>query len=424
MPKERLKRRMLGRLGWRIVLLAVGCVVVTTSVLGLLVHQMVGMMEDGRVRDRAAAALASAGDLYAEVGVLPSQARLDDATLPTDVRSAATDSVVTFVRGGGGEPTTVVAAGPMTVDGLRRVLSVSADASDLDAARASIDGVLVAAGLATALFLATIAGVTAAGLTRRLETAAGASLELAVDRGGGHGVRSALGGRPRHPDEVDRLAESIDAMAAQLHSRLEAEQRFTADLAHELRTPLAGMLMASDLLDDSRPAQLVRDRTQRLRVLVEDLLEVSRLEAGVTPVLAEPIDLGSAVHAAVKRAVAEGVPGADAVQWEYEGSGGTVMLEQRRLDRVISNLLKNAAAHGAAPVTLRVSSAQVSVTDSGSGFPAAILDAGPSRFVSRGGGWGLGLTIARAQAEQQDIGFWLSNAPGARITLVFPPSGS
>lgn len=420
----------LGRLGTRIVALAVVSVLTTAAVIGLLVHQMVGVMEDGRLRDRATQSLVGAGDLFAEVGVLQRGATLDAKDLSPELREQAKWGIVTL-RSTENGTNRVVAAGPVTVADKPRVLSVTVDVPEAESSQAAVDRVLIAAAAGTGLMLAVVAGIIATGLTRRLETASAASLALGVgpdDRGwdgdgAPAGVTEAIGGRRKRPDEVDQLAEAIDAMADKLRARLEAEQRFTADLAHELRTPLAGLLMASELLDeDTRPAQLVRDRAERLRVLVEDLLEVSRLEAGSVPVDARPVDLEQAVAAAVRRAAAEGVPGADAGRWESEAPGGIVVLEQRRLDRVISNLLKNAAAHGRAPVTIRISRAQLSFTDSGDGFPEAILDTGPARFVSRGGGWGLGLTIARAQAEVQDIGFTLSNAAdaGARVTLAFP----
>lgn len=426
----RRRRTRLGRLGTRIVALSVVSVLATAAVIGLLVHQMVGVIEDGRLRDRAAQTLVGAGDLFAEVGVLQRGAALDAKELPAELREQASRGVVTLRTASDGV-TSVLAAGPVTVDGKPRVLSVAVEVPAAESSQAAVDRVLVAAAAGTGLVLAVVAGIVATGLTRRLETASAASLALGVGTDGrgpdgdgdAVGVTDAIGGRRKRPDEVDQLAEAIDAMADKLRARLEAEQRFTADLAHELRTPLAGLLMASELLDDdTRPAQLVRDRAERLRVLVEDLLEVSRLEAGSVPVDAQPVDLDQAVAAAVRRAAAEGVPGADAGRWESEAPGGMVVLEQRRLDRVISNLLKNAAAHGRAPVTIRISRAQLSFTDSGEGFPEAILDTGPARFVSRGGGWGLGLTIARAQAEVQDIGFTLSNAPdaGARVTLAFP----
>ena len=93
-------------------------------------------------------------------------------------------------------------------------------------------------------------------------------------------------------DEVTAFAEAVDTAVERLAERLDSEQRFTADLAHEMRTPLTGLVNAANLLEeDSRPAELVRERTERLQTLVEDLLEVSRLDAGrATPDL-QPVNI-------------------------------------------------------------------------------------------------------------------------------------
>ncbi|MCZ1009729.1 hypothetical protein O1L68_26425 [Streptomyces lydicus] len=69
-------------------------------------------------------------------------------------------------------------------------------------------------------------------------------------------------------------------MATSLAAQAQAEREFTADVAHELRTPVAGLVAAAELLPQPRAVELVRDRAQAMRRLVEDLLEVSRLDAG------------------------------------------------------------------------------------------------------------------------------------------------
>ncbi|MYR61331.1 two-component sensor histidine kinase, partial [Streptomyces sp. SID625] len=85
-------------------------------------------------------------------------------------------------------------------------------------------------------------------------------------------ARTAAGGSGRggRGDEVTEIAATVDAMADSLRDRLETEQRFTADVAHELRTPLMGLVTASGLLPEGEATDLVRDRVGVLRTLVEE----------------------------------------------------------------------------------------------------------------------------------------------------------
>ncbi|MFI7014010.1 HAMP domain-containing protein [Streptomyces sp. NPDC050164] len=85
--------------------------------------------------------------------------------------------------------------------------------------------------------------------------------------------------RPHGHDEIARLAASVNAMADALGARLEAERRVTADIAHELRTPVAGMATAVGLLTPGRASDLVAGSVHKLRGLVEDVLEVARLDS-------------------------------------------------------------------------------------------------------------------------------------------------
>lgn len=121
-----------------------------------------------------------------------------------------------------------------------------------------------------------LAGIAVgARLSRRLRRAASAAARVAA---GDHTVKvsEAIGGRPY--DEAADLAHAVDAMAGALQARLEAERRVTADIAHELRTPLTGLTTAAELLPPGRMTDLVRGRVQTLRGLIEDVLEVARLD--------------------------------------------------------------------------------------------------------------------------------------------------
>ncbi|GII52379.1 two-component sensor histidine kinase [Planotetraspora thailandica] len=219
-------------------------------------------------------------------------------------------------------------------------------------------------------------------------------------------------------DEIADIAAAVDSMAASLQHRLLAEQRFTADVAHDLRTPLMGLVAAAELLEAGEAADLVRDRVWVLRSLVEDLLEVSRLDAGaevaerVRVPLAELAEQSAARVGVEARVVAAGDPVAET--------------DPRRLDRILANLLLNAHRHGSPPVEITVSDHVIEVRDQGPGFPAEILADGPRRFrtgtAERGHGHGLGLTIALGQADVIGAALTLANAPGggAVVTVRLP----
>ncbi len=229
-------------------------------------------------------------------------------------------------------------------------------------------------------------------------------------RGGG---LARWGGR----DEIADISAAVDSMAASLQHRLLAEQRFTADVAHDLRTPLMGLVAVVELLEEGETTDLVRDRVRVLRSLVEDLLEVSRLDAGaevaerVRVPLAELAEESAARVGVEVRVLASGDPVAET--------------DPRRLDRILANLLLNAHRHGAPPVEIMVRDHVIEVRDRGPGFPPELLADGPKRFrtgaAERGRGHGLGLTIALGQAHVIGADLTLANAPGGAVAVLRLP---
>jgi len=230
-------------------------------------------------------------------------------------------------------------------------------------------------------------------LSRRLRKAAAAAGRVAQ---GNTEVRvgDAVGGRVR--DETDELAGAIDALTDALNERIEAERRVTADIAHELRTPVTGLLTAAELLPPGRPSELVRDRAQAMRTLVEDVLEVARLDSASERAELQEIALGEFVA----RRVAALDPG---IRINVVDDS-PVNTDPRRLERILGNLLANAANHGEPPIEVTVEGREVRIRDHGPGFPEVLLQEGPSRFRTgasdrAGHGHGLGLTIAAGQAR-------------------------
>ncbi|MFJ9712232.1 two-component system sensor histidine kinase CseC [Streptomyces sp. NPDC101234] len=256
-----------------------------------------------------------------------------------------------------------------------------------------LDQALVIGSIAVVLGGSALGVLIGGQLSRRLRKAAAAANQVAQGEPDVR-VREAIGGVVR--DETDDLARAVDAMADALQQRLEAERRVTADIAHELRTPVTGLLTAAELLPPGRPTELVLDRAKAMRTLVEDVLEVARLDSASERAELQDIMLGEFVA----RRVAAKDPGIE-VRVVHESE---VTTDPRRLERVLFNLLANAARHGKPPIEVTVEGRVIRVRDHGPGFPEELLVEGPSRFRTgsadrAGQGHGLGLTIAAGQAR-------------------------
>jgi signal transduction histidine kinase len=264
-------------------------------------------------------------------------------------------------------------------------------------------------------------GVT--GVTRRLRTTSQVARRISA------GDLDARVGDPRstdpsrYRDEVAAVAAALDTMASTLQRKLIGEQRFTADVAHELRTPLTGLHAAAELLPPGRPTELVRDRVAALRTLTEDLLEISRLDAGGERLDVDAIRLGM-----LAGRVAAHASGDTEVRVVEDAC---VETDRRRLERVLGNLVANAHKHGRPPVVVTVEAtaeeAVVTVRDHGDGFPGYLVAEGPQRFRTEGSrkGHGLGLTIAVGQAEVLGARLRFENAAdgGASAVLRLPAGG-
>ncbi|MEV7780633.1 HAMP domain-containing sensor histidine kinase [Kitasatospora sp. NPDC088351] len=391
---------------------AVAAISVLVAVaVGLLVHQAMIRQHVDQARASALTALDSALGAYARDGKV---AGLDDPALPPRLRALVADGRRGSLLAGGPQGEAMWAAGPVQGG----VVSVRVDFEPDRAAIADLDRIILITVVAS-VFTTVLVGVLVADrISRRLRTAATAARGIAAGR-----TDTRIGELVDGRDEVADLAAAVDLMSRALHRRLEDEQQFTADVAHELRTPLTGLVTAAELLPPGRPTQLVQNRVQVLRSLVEDLLEVSRLDANVeTPYLsAVPLDR------AVRRTVT--LTGLDVEVEVAPGAADTsVRTDLRRLDRILGNLLVNADRHGGGPVRLGVDGLRITVRDHGPGFPDDLLRHGPKRFRTsvreRGRGHGLGLTIATGHARVIGAALTFANHPdgGAVATLVLPPT--
>lgn len=219
-----------------------------------------------------------------------------------------------------------------------------------------------------------------------------------------------LPGRGR--DEIAQLSAAVNMMAQALAARIEAERAVTANIAHELRTPVAGLLAASSLLTGNDcPAEMVRERAVRLRDLMEDVLEVARIDNGGERAEPREVELATLARRVVASVRAERPQVSVTVEVIHDSVRET---DPRRLHRILTNLVTNALRHGAEPVVVEVAGPELRVRDHGPGFPSELIAHGPQRFRTGGnGGLGLGLAIVTGQAA----------VIGARVSWHNPPEG-
>ncbi|MFD3699893.1 sensor histidine kinase [Streptomyces sp. NPDC058646] len=415
--------RALSSLRWKIALTTTLVCCTVAAVLGILVHNVVARQIVGEVRKEAQTELDHALGHY-EYGTAHGDvdAALDPPGLPRRLRELVARGMTgSMVGEHGGEPV-MWAAGPADDE----ALAVRIPYGDTRARLREIDTAILASA-AVAAGVVALAGLFLANrISRRLTaTAAVARRITAGDLDARVDFPADAADPPDGPDgpspsrdEVRDVARALDSMAGSLQERLEAEKRFTADVAHELRTPLTGSLAAAALLPEGRPKEMINDRLRALHLLTEDLLEMSRLDAGVEQADLARVELGRAVERAVggTRVAASVRVVRDAV----------VLTDRRRLDRILTNLLVNADKHGGPPVEVTVEGPVVVVRDHGPGYPPELIEQGPQRFRTgdpgRGRGHGLGLTIVAGQAAVLEIALDFANAPGggAVTTLRLP----
>ncbi|WP_329485090.1 HAMP domain-containing histidine kinase [Kitasatospora sp. NBC_01246] len=404
-------------LRWKITALVVLACAAVAVVIGLLVHRATAEQGERTGRDQAIAQLGAAEQELSRTGRRPDNASLEPRTgLPRPLADALEGSKAP------GEYALwydvrapnwywMWAAVPV---GDGQVLAVRTDMSATVRSLQLLDRSIVKAALAALAVVVPLTVLAAERMNRRLRHGSRTARRIADGD-----LDARIGRRGRARDEITEMSTAVDEMAGALQGRLAAEKRFTADVAHELRTPLMGLVTAAGLLpEDDEAAGLVRTQVRALRALVEDLLEVSRLDAGVESARLDEVPLGDLV---------------DEVSGRGDGDvrlrltrPATVRTDPRRVERILTNLLANAHRHGTAPVEVTVTGSRITVRDHGPGFPDALLADGPQRFrtgaAERGQGHGLGLTIATGQALVLNARLTFANAPdgGALATLDLP----
>lgn len=290
----------------------------------------------------------------------------------------------------------------------------------------------LASGVAGAAVVAAMVGWAAANrLVRPLRPVADAAERIA---GGALDTRL---GEPADPD-LRRLTEAFNQMAAALESRIERETRFAADVSHELRSPLAAVAAAVEIIQRRRD-QLPPQVTEAFAVLsakvalfqrmVLDLLEISRLDGGTAVVSDDIIDLRHLLDRLVDQH-ATGTP------VDVDADAPThIRGDRRRLAQAVANILDNAKryAGGATRVRITVPSQgwiRVEIDDAGPGIGEEERDAIFGRFargvagVEAGSdsGTGLGLALTAEHVRLHGGRVWVEDAPdgGARFLVDIP----
>lgn len=389
---------------------AFALVAATVSVVfGTIVFDITARARMGDIREGVADRARSAAELWTSDRSLAASATLDDPTVPVAARTLPSeDGVVTFVEPFSG-PAIAWGLVPVRDSGTRATLAVQASFGRARAELESLRRTLAVGGVVATLVGGALGLLLAGGLSKRLRQAAQAAGRIEA---GDPEARIDWQGH----DEGARLAGAVDRMADALRSRVEREQRFTADVAHELRTPATGLLSVAELLPADWRGDAVRDRAGRLATLVQELLEISRLESGHEEASRRWIPLG--------RFLADTASGYSV---ELDDCPAVELFtDPRRLARILTNLFENAFKHGRAPVHVHLDGARVVVSDSGPGFPPDLIDRAADRFVTasshRGDGFGLGLAIAAGHADLLDARLELGNhdGGGASAALVMP----
>jgi signal transduction histidine kinase len=257
--------------------------------------------------------------------------------------------------------------------------------------------------------------------------------------GGRRDVRSGL----RGSDELAALSADVDAMIDQLDAEERARRALIAAVSHDLRTPITSLRLLAEGLEDGifeperQRAELARMAThvRALGALIDDLFELSRLEAGELRWSLDRVELPELVHETVEAMRPAASARSIAVRAQLAGDLGAARANPEQIQRVLFNLIQNAIRHTPADGSVVVraepgtgGALEVEVADSGEGIAredrAHVFEAffqGGARAARSDGSAGLGLAISRAIVEAHGGRMWLADADeGTRVRFTLP----
>jgi len=295
---------------------------------------------------------------------------------------------------------------------------------------------LLAGAIAAAIALA-LARYLARGLTQPLRDMAQAAQRMAT---GDYRQRV----QPKSRDELGQLALAFNRMAGQMEGLERLRRDLVANVSHELKTPISALRAhLENLLDgveEPNPSQLqvMLGQSERLSRLVDQLLDLSRIESGDVPLSVEPLNLRALIDRVAREVEVARPERRVDMRNDVPEAFPLILADGERLHQVLFNLLDNAFRFTPAGGTVAVAASradgfcQVQVRDTGPGIPEAHQGLVFERFYrvdpSRSredGGTGIGLAIARSLVEAHGGQIWAEDAPGggAMIRFTLPAEG-
>ena len=251
-------------------------------------------------------------------------------------------------------------------------------------------------------------------------------------------------------DDLGALATSFNEMAVSLQDKLReleelsnAQRQFVSDVSHELRTPMTTIRMAAEVLFESREqldpaearsAELLQGQTERFEALLTDLLEISRHDANVATLDAEPVDMGDIVRGSADDAQRLAERRGCRIEFRLPAEACIAAVDRRRVERILRNLLVNAVEHGEGRdvvVTVAADSDAVAVVVRDHGVGLAPGDehrvferfwrADPARARTTGGtGLGLAISLEDARLHGGWLQAWGERGRGSVFRLTLP----
>ena len=366
---------------------------------------------------------------------------LNDSSIPSRLRAEVLDgsaATQTYRTGARGQAEIVVG---VPIPSVKAAYFEVFDLADLDHTLRVLGLTLFGAGVITTLFgiaLGRFASIRSlrplAGVSRAAVAIAGGQLDTRLDS-----------------DSADRdlegLTTSFNAMVDQLQVRIEREARFNSDVSHELRSPLTTLSASLEVLEAEwdrlpprarRALQLLGDDLRRFQRMVGDLLEMSRFDAGSMDVFLEEVN----VSELVQRAAEAGMRGlheparAPEVIIDPEVRSLHVGVDKRRFERVMANLMDNAANYGGGVTVISVQACpgeygvEIAVEDAGPGIDPLERSKVFDRFYrgsasgrrGTGTGSGLGLSLVAEHVRLMHGRTWVESSPsgGARFVIALP----
>lgn len=351
---------------------------------------------------------------------------------------------VTLTRDDGAEVPGVIVGQLVDVPGAGQYeFYIGFDLSDSEQTLQFLQQTMLIVGLALLLLVGAVAWVVVRLVVKPITVAAETSQRLAA---GDLEVRIRQSG----DDELATLARSFNGMADSLQQRIRelaelslVQQRFVSDVSHELRTPLTTIRLADDVIYDqrhsfppstTRTAELLHTQVERFELLLNDLLEISRYDAGSVQLELEPTNLVNLAMDCIEGMEVLAAERGSDIRLVAPGGHSAVDMDPRRVRRIVRNLLGNAVEHGEGkPIVVTVdsdaASAAIAVRDYGLGMSESDIEhvfdrfwrADPSRRRTIGGtGLGLSISLEDAALHGGILDVWSRQGAGSNFRLTLP----